>query len=210
MTDPIALPVKRLPKQTMHHVWAPKLNRPVVLVGRDQLHLWVMLEAHPQISRYCERPAWPDEIETSAEPDFWALRNGRAVWLALSDAAQWDPDNVPQLPSNIPTVEWIQTDALNQHRIWIQNWLSLLPYLGGASTPSFDTLVARVVQLADPDSCFEDLERQLPSTDPNLVRTAVIAALHRGLLVSEDLQHRLWNRSTRVSRLPKGNEHATR
>lgn len=42
MTDPITLPVKRFPKQTLHHVWAPKLNRTVVLVGRDQLHLWVM------------------------------------------------------------------------------------------------------------------------------------------------------------------------
>ena len=39
MTDPIALPVNRLPKQTVHQVWAPKLNRTVVLAGRDQLHL---------------------------------------------------------------------------------------------------------------------------------------------------------------------------
>ena len=209
MTDPIALPVKRLPKQTLHHVWAPKLSRTVVLAGRDQLHLWVMLEAHPAVSRYCERPTWPDENEASLEPDFWALRDGRAVWLALGDAPQGDPTVAPQLPT-LPCVEWIHIEALKQHRVWIQNWLSLLPYLGATSTPSFDSLVAQVIQATDPESSFDDLERKLSATDPLLVRTAVIAALHQGFLVSQDLQHKQWDRSTRVSKLSKGSPHATR
>lgn len=208
MTDPIAMPVKRLPKQTLHHVWAPKLNRSVVLAGRDQLHLWVMLEAHPAISRYCERPNWPDENESSPNPDFWALREGSAVWLALGDAAQSDPNVAPPLPT-MPCVEWIRADALNSHRVWIQNWLSLLPYLGATGTPSFDSLVAQVVQAADPESCFDNLERQFSASDPLLVRTAVIAALHQGLLISEDLQHKQWDRSTRVSKLSKWRPHAT-
>lgn len=208
MTDPISLPVKRLPKQTLHHVWAPKLNRTVVLAGRDQLHLWVMLEANPEISRYCERPTWPDENETSLNPDFWALREGSAVWLTLGDTPQCDPNAVPPLPAT-PCVTWVNADALNQHRVWIQNWLSLLPYLGAISTPSFDSLVARIVQAADSGSCFEDLERQLSTTDPLLVRTAVIAALHQGLLVSQDLQHQQWGRATRVTKLLKGSLHAT-
>lgn len=118
MADPIALPVKRLPKQTLHHVWAPKLNRTVVLAGRDQLHIWVMLEAHPAVTRYCERPTWPDEIATSPEPDFWALRDGSAVWLALRDAPHSDPDLTPLPPLN-PGVETISTDPLDQHRVWM-------------------------------------------------------------------------------------------
>ena len=83
LADPIALPVNRSPKQTLHHVWAPKLNRTVVLAGRDELHLWVMLEAHPEVTRYCERPTWPDETETSPEPDFWALRNGHELFAPI-------------------------------------------------------------------------------------------------------------------------------
>jgi hypothetical protein len=208
MTDPIALPVKRLPKQTLHHVWAPKLNRTVVLAGRDQLHLWVMLEANPEISQYCERPTWPDENETSPNPDFWALRAGSEVWLTLDDTPQCDPNAVPPLPAT-PCVTWVNADALNQHRVWIQNWLSLLPYLGAISTPSFYSLVARIVQAADSGSCFEDLERQFSTTDPLLVRTAVIAALHQGLLVSQDLQHQQWGRATRVTKLLKGSPNAT-
>lgn len=208
MTDPIALPVKRLPKQTLHHVWAPKLNRTVVLAGRDQLHLWVMLEANPEVSRYCERPTWPDENETSPNPDFWALREGIAVWITLGDTPQCDPNAVPPPPTT-PCVTRVNADSLNQHRVWIQNWLSLLPYLDANSTPSFDSLVARIVQAADSGSCFEDLERQFSATDPLLVRTAVIAALHRGLIFSQDLQHEQWGHSTRVIKLLKGSPHAT-
>ena len=42
--EPVALPLHRLPKQTLHHVWAPIHRRPVLLTSQGQLHLWVMLE----------------------------------------------------------------------------------------------------------------------------------------------------------------------
>ena len=41
-----------------------------------------------------------------------------------------------------------------------------------------------------------------------LVRTAVIAALHRGLLLSDELQHKPWSRFTRVTRTPHRGPHA--
>ena len=201
MAEPIALPVKRLPKQTLHHVWAPKLNRPVVLAGRDLLHLWVMLEAHPAVSRYCERPTWPDETEAAPEPDFWALRGGAAVWLALGNAPQCEP-SVARPPAVLPTVEWIRAEALDEHRVWIQNWLSLLPYLNSTGTPALESQVTSVVQAVGANTCFDELERQLSTTEPLLVRTAAITALHRGLLVSEDLKHKQWDRFTRISKLP--------
>ncbi len=200
MADPIALPVKRLPKQTLHHVWAPKLSRTVVLAGRDLLHLWVMLEAHPAVSRYCERPTWPDETEASPEPDFWALRGGSAIWLALGNAPRCEPPAALPLPA-LPTIEWIRTEALDEHRVWIQNWLSLLPYLSSAGAPGVDPLVPLVVQAVDPDTSFDELERRFSATEPLLVRTAAIAALHQGLLVSEDLKHKQWDRFTRISKL---------
>lgn len=90
MADLIALPVKRFPKQTLHHVWASKLNRVAVLAGHDQLHLSVMLEANAEVTRYCERTTWPDETEAPPEPDFGALRSDQAVWLALRDGAPSD------------------------------------------------------------------------------------------------------------------------
>ena len=160
-----------------------------------------MLEAHPAVSRYCERPTWPDETEAAPEPDFWALRGGAAVWLALGDAPHCEP-SVARPPAVLPTVEWIRAEALDEHRVWIQNWLSLLPYLNSTGTPALESLVTSVVQAVGANTCFDELERQLSTTESLLVRTAAITALHRGLLVSEDLKHKQWDRFTRISKLP--------
>ena len=46
--EPSPRAVNRHPKQTLHHAWAPKLGRTVLFTSREQLHLWVMLEAHPE------------------------------------------------------------------------------------------------------------------------------------------------------------------
>ncbi len=208
MVEPVALPVQRSPKQTLHHVWAPKLHRIVMLTGQDQLHLWAMLEAHPGVTKYCERPASPDAAQALPIADFWAIRDGTATWLRLEEASA---DNTASLapPTSDEGVELIRPDELKRHRIWIRNWLSLLPYLSTTSPLGLETLQTQVVEAAGrEDTTFDEIERQLGPTDPVLTRTAVIAALHEGLLISEDLQHRPWDRSTRVCRAMRQARHA--
>lgn len=51
MADPIALPGRRFPRQTLHHVRPSKLNRVAALASHGQLHLWVRLEAHAEVAR---------------------------------------------------------------------------------------------------------------------------------------------------------------
>ena len=46
MDEPVSLELERLPRQTLHHAWAPKLGRLIVLSSVGQLWLWAMLEAH--------------------------------------------------------------------------------------------------------------------------------------------------------------------
>ena len=197
MIEPIALPVQRSPRQTLHHVWAPKLRRIVMLTGQDQLHLWAMLEAHPGVIKYCERPASPDAAQASTA-DFWAIRDGTATWLRLVEAPVDDAAALARATSD-EGVELISPDELKRHRVWIRNWLSLLPYLSTTGTLSLESLKAQVVEAAGrEDATFDEMERQLSPTDPVLIRTAVIAALHAGLLISEDLLHKPWDRSTRV------------
>ena len=86
MVEPVALPIQRSPRQTLHHVWAPKLRRIVMLTGQAQLHLWAMLEAHPGVTQYCERPASPDAAQAQPIADFWAIRDGSPTWLRLAQA----------------------------------------------------------------------------------------------------------------------------
>ena len=187
MTEPIALPLQRYPKQTLHHAWAPKLGRTILFTGRDQLRLWVMLEAHPAVSRYCERPTWPDGADQGPAADFWALRDGKSVWLAVQEDPS--PEHVADPPVSPSLVVYtITLEELDKHRIWIQNWLSLLPYLSTASMLSLGELQTSVIEFVGRGSCIGDVESHFSSVDSVLVRTAVVAALHQGRLVSADLQ----------------------
>ena len=202
MADPVARPVARSPGQTLHHVWAPKLNRTVMLTGREQLHLWVMLEAHPGVTRYCERPASADPDIRCPVADFWALRDGSHVWLRLEAEASGTVSDATADAASAedPIVETISADELKRHRHWVRNWLSLLPYLSSASALNLRPLQAQVIEWVSGNASLDEIERHFANTDAVLVRTAVIAALHDGSLISEDLQIRPWDRSTRIYR----------
>jgi hypothetical protein len=205
--EPVARPIERGPKQTLHHVWAPKLRRIVMLTGQGQLDLWAMLEAHPGVSRYCERPASPNAALSVPAADFWALRDGTPVWLRLQDPPA-DDQASRTLDVCDDGIELISPDELKRHRIWIRNWLSLLPYLSAASPVVLDSLKAQVVEQAGSEATLDDLEQHFAQTDAVLTRTAVVAALHEGLLTSEDLQHRPWDRTIRVCRTSRQVPHA--
>ena len=207
MIEPVALPVQRSPRQTLHHVWAPKLRRIVMLTGQDQLHLWAMLEAHPGVTKYCERPAFSDAAQVVPEADFWVIRGGSPRWLRLAQAPVEGAVSFDRATSH-EGIDLISPDELKSHRVWIRNWLSLLPYLSTTSPIGLESLKGQVVEVAGNESTFDEIERHLVQTDSVLTRTAVIAALHAGLLVSQDLQHKPWDRSTRVCRASPRDRHA--
>lgn len=206
MPEPAALPLQRLPRQTLHHAWAPKLGRTIVLNGFGQLRLWAMLEAHPGVTRYCERPSWPGDEEPSPCPDFWALRDGMPVWLALAET-QVPTDEAPPLAEASP-VHLVTADELDRHRVWIGNWLSLLPYLSTAAGLDLDALSEPVAEFFRQEASLDDAERHFIRFDPVLVRTAVVAGLHRGVLFSADLLVRPWDGQIRVARCAGAVSHA--
>ena len=200
MFEPIALPLHRLPKQTLHHVWAPKLKRPVLLTSQGQLRLWAMLEANPSVNRYCERPSWPAECGPRPALDFWVLREHQPVWLASEELASTLPIQDPCQQQGI-VVQSVTANDLDSHSVWIQNWLSLLPYLSATSSLNLDHLGKQVVEFFTRESSFDDAERHFARDDGVLVRTAVIAQLHAGRLFSGDLLTRPWDLDTRVVRI---------
>ncbi len=207
MLEPAALPLQRLRGQTLHHLWAPKLGRTMVLNSRRQLRLWAMLEAHPGVTRYCERPSWPGDLAPQSPPDFWAVRDGEPLRLILADELSTSAGELAP-PAQGPDVRFVAAAELDRHRVWIQNWLALLPYL--SMTISLDTASLRetVAEFFDQEASFEDAERYFAHLDPVLVRTAVIIGLHGGLLISADLLVQPWGRQTRVARCPWRTPHA--
>jgi len=87
MVEPVALPVQRRTRQTLHHVWPPKLRRIFMLIGQAQRHLWAMLEAHLGVTQYCERPAPPDAAQALPIADFWAICDGSSRWVHFAEAS---------------------------------------------------------------------------------------------------------------------------
>lgn len=208
MAEPSPRPLERLPKQTLHYAWAPKLGRVIVLNSTAQLGLWTLLEAHPGVARYCERPSWPDKEAPSPCPDFWALRDGKPVWLALQEAPAADGEELS--PSEASGMLTVTPDELDRHRVWIANWLSLLPYLSVDAWPELEHMREPVVDFFRHEASFDDAERHFARLDPVLVRTAVITGLHQGRLYSSELLVRPWDRGTRVRQGPLRASHAPR
>ena len=128
MAVPRPLPLQRRPKQTLNHLWAPKLNRVVLLPGFDQLALWTLLEANPKVSAYCERPSFEDEESPDITADFWQRRGTSSKLIKLQDEP--DPEDKPSTKCTAQnSVSLIPKSILEEHRIWISNWLTLLPYV---------------------------------------------------------------------------------
>ena len=172
-----------------------------------QLGLWALLEAHPGVTRYCERPSWPGDEEPSPSPDFWALRDGKPVWLALRQEAPAVEDEEPS-PADASGVQTVTVDELDRHRVWITNWLSLLPYLTADAWPELESVREPVIDFFRREASFDDAERHFVELDPVLVRTAVIAGIHQGRLYSRELLMRPWDGRTRVTRCPPRASHA--
>jgi hypothetical protein len=200
MSDPTPLPMRRLPKQTLHHVWAPKLARPVVLNSLRQLQLWTLLEANPGITRYVERPCEADGDAEGLTADFWALGNGRPTWLRVEGATH--EQATAGLPAQRPSLVLVSAEELDRHRVWIQNWQSLLPYLSCSASIDLSGLRAQVVAFFAREASLEDAERHLAATDPVLVRAATIDGLHRGDLYSAELLVSPWTASLRIRQRP--------
>jgi hypothetical protein len=208
MTRPVPSPVRRLPRQTLHHAWAPKLQRPILFSSAMQLRLWIMLEANPGVTSYCERPAL--SVERVAEPlaDFWIVRDGREQWLSIDDSASThEPQTAAQISRSAPGVENISGEEIERHRVWIQNWMLLLPYLATGAHLIEPGLLANVVEFFDLPATIDDAEEHFSHVDPVLVRTAVIAGLHGGQLISPDLVTLAFSRQTRVNRYHRRQTH---
>ena len=201
MSDPTPLPMRRLPKQTLHHVWAPKLARPVVLNGLRQLQLWTLLEANPGVTRYVERPCEVDDATEGLATDFWAMRHGRATWLRVEGATH--EQSTAGLPAQNPSLVLVSAEELDRHRVWIQNWQSLLPYLSCSASIDLSGLRAQVVAFFAREASLEDAERHLAAADPVLVRAAAIDGLHRGDLYSAELLVSPWTASLRIRQRPR-------
>ena len=211
MKVPAPAPVQRLPKQTLHHAWAPKLRRPVMFASATQVRLWIMLEANPGVTNYCERPVLSVDATTEPIADFWVMRDGAQHWLTVDDSVDEAAAHGQQIANRTtrmaPCVEAISSKDIERHCIWVRNWMSLLPYLATGEHLIDPTFLVNIIHFFDRPATIDEAEQHFSRLDPVLVRTAIISALHGGQLISPDLTTLAFSQHIRVTKYRRGKTH---
>jgi hypothetical protein len=187
----------RRPHQHRYQAWAPKLSRCIVLASWSAVQLWVMLEAQPRVKSYCERPAVAVIDGQERLIDFWVQLDNQEQWFVIQ--AEGEPildlevggTQAPSVEGDC--VQFVSPQSFEEHAVWIENWLSILPYLASTSRLVEPALVAQVVEPCRKATALWTIEQAHSRHDRMLVRTAVFMALHRGELLGMDLQQRQWD-----------------
>lgn len=163
-----------------------------------------MLEAHPCVTRYCERPATALINGKERLVEFWLMMNGVERWFVISADAEDSPDmessGAKPQSVNSRRIEILSPQSFVEHQVWIDNWLSILPYLASNARLVDPALVAQVVAQCHEPTSLLSIENSNQRHDPTLVRSAVFVALHSGALLGVDLTTRRWDMQSQFIR----------
>ncbi len=195
------LPFVRRASDRRIEVFSPKLGRRLSLTSYAAWQLWLALEANPEASMFCERPAFIEGTPRRTI-DFWVRFNrqgGDEFWL-LDDAEESADDIAPTKAtegrSSAALPEEVRGTALRliprrSLRTWstpVANWAQLIPYL--VTWRRFaDPLLAQsiVVYLDQPRTLDDVLERFTDQHDRAMTEAALYSLVANGRVVSPDL-----------------------
>jgi hypothetical protein len=126
ITKPIA--VARPRGAHRFEVFSPKLKRRLTFYRRCVLDQWVLIEADPTITTFCERPGFVLIDGRRHLADFWVRETDREALLLLSDSVVGE-DAKPDvnLDATSFSIRSVQQAELAAARVWIDNWQRMLP-----------------------------------------------------------------------------------
>ena len=209
------LPFVRRASDRRLEVFSPKLGRRLSLTSYAAWQLWIALEANPEASTFCERPA---VIEGTPQRtiDFWvrfSRQCGDEFWL-LDDAEESADDAAPtkatEQQSSGALPEEVRSTALriiprSSLRSWstpIANWAQVIPYL--VTWHRFaDPLLAQsiVVYLGQSRTLDDVLLRFTDQHDRAMTEAALYSLVANGRVLSPDLATSPLSGTTRFRRV---------
>lgn len=188
-------------------VFSPKLERRLSLGNYDQWRCWLMLEANPDITAFCERPR-RSEGGRSALIDFWVQLRRRPAgefWrlsdpeeeatLPLSSAAAVPPAKLHGLP-----VRTITPQLLISLQIPLANWAQIVPFLVSYRAHRNALLEQSIVVELGTWTPLGQLFERFSDAQESLVQASVFWLVSAGRVVSDDLAAVPLSRSTRFRR----------
>ena len=188
--DFLPVEVNRPPYLHRYDLFSPKLSRRLTLFSWNAVLLWTMIESHPAIKQFCERPGLVHVHGDWRLADFWVQRDGRSEFLLLEHSPLQNLVGVaPRLESDLGLrARTVLDEELEAHATWIKNWQQILPYL--VSNRSFvePRQLNRILSFCQVPQMLVNIERAELPGDPVITRTAVFELVRQGKLSAEDLQ----------------------
>ncbi|SOE87749.1 hypothetical protein SAMN05446935_8406 [Burkholderia sp. YR290] len=167
-----------------------KLARRVTLYRHAALQQWVLLEASPTVEAFCERPGFVIIGGQQLFVDFWVRYADRQELVILSEAMPEDhamSEAVGTLDMQGLSIRRVESAELIASRVWINNWRSMLPCLVANRRLFARALSESIVRLLSEPKRLADIERQLSTGDPVLVRASLFNLLREGRVSAPEL-----------------------
>lgn len=169
-------------------VYSPKAARMLVFFSYEGVAAWVLAESCPLVQTFCEHPGFVQVDGVPVMADLWVSGDQREHFVRIEGGIEL----CAELPEQVLTypdaeVSRVSADWLAQHRVWIDNWLQINPYLVANARFVTPATLERVTALFDDARPLFDAEHAIRDLDVQLVRTAIFMLMHQGKLCSDDL-----------------------
>lgn len=181
-------------------LWAPKLKRRITLFDPFHVRLWTLLESNPRVSAYCERPAYWHHSERQQLIDFWIKAGRRELYLIVTANPRSPRAALPSPDENIG-VRYVHVKNLASRKVWIENWLRIVPYLCANAPFVSERLLTDVERATSHAPTLGEIERDFQPLDVMLVRTAAFMLLHNGRIKADALRRQPLGTEIRLRRV---------
>lgn len=187
-------------------VFSPKISRRLSLGGYDAYRTWLVIEANPLISTFCERPTFVDGPGGQVV-DFWVqLGRERAgeFWMVEGIARQAPDAGVPP-PEKFSVLDGLPVRYINRADLlaWsipIANWARITPYLVSHKRYKDMLLEQSIVAFLNQFEPLDTLLERFAQRDETTVQAALFSLLAEGRVVSPDLATAPLDGATRFCR----------
>jgi hypothetical protein len=183
------LPAARPKGAHRFELFSPKLARRLTFFRQTLVDEWLLLEADPTVTYFCERPGYVQYDGQQRIADFWVEFIDRHELVLLDDLRDEPSDARPAGnfdEAELPVRRVTSADHAAA-RTWIDNWQRILPYVvanRGIVPVSLSSAVERFVR--SPQRLLA-IEREFSMGDPALIRAALFSLLHAGRVRAPDL-----------------------
>jgi hypothetical protein len=175
---------RRRPWQRRIEVYSPKIQRRLTLYSRDAHDAWLLLEADPEVSAFCERPAYVAE-EAGRLIDFWVDRGRHANFWILSG----NEEQLVGLPTEIHevAVRIVHRADMIAVEMRVKNWSQILPYLISFMREASRRLQDDIFNRVEKPRRLAHLEAAFQPIDVSLVRASLFELVAKGRVVAPDI-----------------------